>query len=376
LRHLGVFFPNTIEASLYRIPAQFPGFFRDICRKDLLVTKRRIGVNRLPSLLRFVAVVVLLMSVLPARAQQSAVRLPDIYVTITEGTHVISIHVLHKIGAQPNKVPVLLIHGTWGNAQTWDFPGRSVMDYLAVRGYDVYALDLRGMGGSDNPGYDKIEIPNRVNDAAAVANYLLTSTGRKPVVMGWSGGGVVTEFLAASDPQGQLLAGVGLLSVAPAGFNVPLDLQPALLGALSHPSFTPSRDQVNEIVFGTDPITGKPTISSDALTALTTAPYLQADSVKVLVQETELCPVIAFFIAPGLVSSCPVPALGNIHVPALVVDGALDLVVGEDRAQAVFNALGSTNKQLVIFPRNSHGWFLEDNDDSTMRVFDRFLSQF
>jgi len=26
-----------------------------------------------------------------------------------------------------------------------------VMDYLAVRGYDVYALDLRGMGTSDHP---------------------------------------------------------------------------------------------------------------------------------------------------------------------------------------------------------------------------------
>jgi pimeloyl-ACP methyl ester carboxylesterase len=34
----------------------------------------------------------------------------------------------------PTKVPVLLIHGTWGNAQTWDFPRRSVMDYLASGG--------------------------------------------------------------------------------------------------------------------------------------------------------------------------------------------------------------------------------------------------
>ena len=64
------------------------------------------------------------------------------------------------------------------------------------------------------------------------------------------------------------------------------------------------------------------------------------------------------------------------HVPALVVDGALDPLVGVDRAQALFNALGSTNKQLVIFPRNSHGWFLEDNHDANLRVVDRFLTQF
>jgi esterase/lipase len=60
----------------------------------------------------------------------------------------------------------------------------------------------------------------------------------------------------------------------------------------------------------------------------------------------------------------------------LVVDGSLDPLVGEDHAQVLFNALGSTNKQLMIFPRNSHGWFLEDNHDATMRVLDRFLSQF
>jgi alpha-beta hydrolase superfamily lysophospholipase len=67
---------------------------------------------------------------------------------------------------------------------------------------------------------------------------------------------------------------------------------------------------------------------------------------------------------------------GNITVPALVVDGALDLLVGEDLAQRLFGLLGSTNKQLIVFPRNSHGWFLEDNHDATMRVFGRFLSQF
>jgi len=36
------------------------------------------------------------------------------------------------------------------------------MDYLAVRGYDVYALDLRGMGGSvPAPGTPPDLFPNR-----------------------------------------------------------------------------------------------------------------------------------------------------------------------------------------------------------------------
>ena len=86
---------------------------------------------RLPSrVLRFLALAMFVMSILPARAQQSVVQLPDIYVTSDN----YSIHVSHKAGAHPSKVPVLLIHGTWVNSQTWDFPGRSVMDYLAARG--------------------------------------------------------------------------------------------------------------------------------------------------------------------------------------------------------------------------------------------------
>jgi pimeloyl-ACP methyl ester carboxylesterase len=248
-------------------------------------------VNRLPSLLRFVAVVVLLMSVLPARAQQSVVRLPDIYVTSDN----YSIHVSHKAGAQPSKVPVLLIHGSWGNAQTWDFPGRSVMDYLAARGYDVYALDLRGMGASI-PGpvgpadYFPIDIPGRVRDAAAVAGYIRNNTGRVPVVIGWSQGGVITGLLAASDPRHQLAAAVGLLSTAPGGFVIPGDL--LLSGEVNRILITafpealaPSQSDIDEIIFGTDPITGKSTISLDALTTFSTPPLLQPESSIAIVQE-------------------------------------------------------------------------------------------
>ncbi|PYU20290.1 MAG: hypothetical protein DMG30_21545 [Acidobacteria bacterium] len=324
----------------------------------------------------------LLMSILPARAQESVVRLPDIYVTSDN----YSIHVSHKAGAQPSKVPVLLIHGSWGNSQTWDFPGRSVMDYLAVRGYDVYALDLRGMGGSlPSPkipsDYLPIDIPGRVRDAAAVAGYIRDHTRRVPVVIGWSLGGLTAGLLAASDPQHQLAAGVGLLSTAPAGFVIPKDLflsgevQNILFSAFPE-ALMPSPSDIDEIIFGTDPITGKPTISSDALTTFSAPPLLQLESSIAIVQEAEICPAFLGAV-PGL-TVCPARAVpwGNIAVPALVVDGYLDKLVGVNLSRALFDSLGSANKQLIVFPRNSHGWFLEDNHDATVRVFDRFLSQF
>ena len=318
--------------------------------------------HRLPvRLLRFIAPAVFVMSTLPVHAQQPAVQSSDFHVRTMDG---VSIHVHRKVGAAPKKVPVLLIHGTWGDGRTWDFPDRSVMDHLAVQGYDVYALDLRGMGSSDHPPYLTIDIVNRVNDAAAVASYIVATTGRAPVVMGWSQGGVITGLLAASAPQ--LVTGVGFFSVPEDGFSVPQDLLPVLLGIISSgvDHFLPTLDEIREVAFGTDPITGKPTISADALATFFS------------LSEPDSVPAIEEQASPLFFNLALVPAWPAIHVPALVVDGALDPLVGVDRAQALFNALGSTNKQLVIFPRNSHGWFLEDNHDANLRVVDQFLSQF
>lgn len=329
-------------------------------------------------LLRFLTVTLVAFCALPAHAQV-AVQSSPFTVNTSDG---VRIYVNHKFGPAPLKIPVLLIHGTWVNAGAWDFPGRSVMDYLATRGYDVYALDMRGMGHSDNPGYANIDISSRVEDARAVAFQIRANTGQAPVVIGWSQGGLITGLLATSHPE--LVAGVGLLSTAPSGFSVPnfQDVQKdlntlitALLSGIPVVSFVLTPNEANEVVFGTDPITGKPTISPDALATFTSPQFLQPDSVQAIFEIVQT-PTCLFFQSLGLVKACPVVPWKNINVPALVVDGDLDPLAGEVDAAALFAALGSKNKQLIVFPRNSHGWFLEDNHDATDRVFDQFLSQF
>src|SRR5437660_8976204 len=117
----------------------------------------------------------LVMSVLPAHAQV-AVQTSDFSVTTADAAAVV-IHVHHKFRPGPIRIPVLLIHGTWGNSGTWDFPGRSVMDYLAVRGYDVYALDLRGMGLFQvrGPPSSRVDMFSRVTDAIAVHQHCVAT---------------------------------------------------------------------------------------------------------------------------------------------------------------------------------------------------------
>ena len=265
--------------------------------------------------LEILGAAMILMSILPARAQEPVVQSSDFNLTTIDG---VSIHVHQKIGAHPSKVPVLLIHGTWGDGRTWDFRNRSVIDHLAVHGYDVYALDLRGMGLSDHPrNYFTIDILNRVSDAVTVASYIVAHTGRAPVAVGWSQGGVITGILAASYPQ--LVAGVGLFSVAPHGFSVPPQFVPLLQSILASgvDRFLPMQSEINQVVFGTDPLTGKSTMSPDA--EATFYSISEADSVQAIGEE----------VTPAFFNAVLVPAWPTIHVPALVVDGSLDPLVGE-----------------------------------------------
>jgi pimeloyl-ACP methyl ester carboxylesterase len=330
---------------------------------------------RLPSrVLRFLALAVFVGSISPAHAQdpvpcvpqpepqQPVIQCSDFHITSDS----YFIHVRRKVGAQPSKVPVLLIHGSWGNALTWDFPGRSVMDNLAVRGYDVYAMDLRGEGDSKPLAgpvdYSQIDLLNRKADAAAVAIYIKTSTGRLPVVIGWSQGGVVAGMLAVASssslPTPPLVAGVGLFSVAPAGFTVPPQFIPLLPQLLAGPSVFLMENEVNGLVFG-------PLMSVDAENTFYALSAPDTDS-TLAIEEAASQAFFSYFLRWNLIT-----------VPALVVDGALDPLVGEDLSVQLFGALtGTTNKRMMIYPRNSHGWFLEDNHDETVRVFDQFLSQF
>lgn len=318
--------------------------------------------HQLRRLLCRVAVVAALLGFAVATQAEEQIVSSDFFVTTADGT---GIHVHRKAGAHPTKVPVLLVHGTWGDGRIWDFPGRSVMDYLASRGYDVYALDMRGMGLSDHPAnYGTIHLASRVQDVAAVAGYIAATRERAPVVIGWSQGAVITGLFAASAPP--LVSGVGLLSAPGDGFFVPPSMLPLLASVVASgvDRYLPAPEIIYAIAFGFDPVTGNPTISPDVFASFVL--QCEPDSMQALLE----------LLSPDYFNAAVAPAWHAISAPALVVDGGQDAFVGESRAQALFNALGSQRKQLIILPRNAHTWFLEDNYNSTMRTFDRFLSQF
>ncbi len=287
----------------------------------------------------------------------------EVIVESADGVAVAVHHAARRDGCR--KQPVLLVHGTWGSAQTWDFPDRSVMDRLARRGYDTYAVDLRGMGDSPVDGtLWAVGLPERMLDVLAAATHVRAVTGRAPVIIGWSQGGMVTAMAVAHFPG--IAAGVAFLGVPGNGIY----LDPALVPVLQEVAtsgldrWLPPPDLLYAIVFGWDPITGKPTMSAEAFAEFYA--MSRADSVLSLLQ----------MASPDFYTAVVTPSFAQITVPALVADGALDAFVGADRARDLYDLLGSTDKELVVFPRNAHGFFLEDNYAATQRVFDEFLDRF
>ncbi|MXW25769.1 MAG: lysophospholipase [Dehalococcoidia bacterium] len=96
--------------------------------------------------------------------------------------------------------PLLFVHGSCHGAWCWD---EHFLPYFAERGFDSYALSLRGHGESSGPGSLRwTSIAAYVADVEAVAADLRA----EPVVIGHSlGGYVVQKYVEKHDPPGAVL---------------------------------------------------------------------------------------------------------------------------------------------------------------------------
>src|SRR5262245_44972948 len=96
---------------------------------------------------------------------------------------------------------VVLVHGrTWSSLPDFDLVtpdgSASLMDALVEHGYAAYALDLRGYGGSPRDPSGFLTPTRAADDVHAALAQVAKTTGRKPVLFGWSRGAAVAELTA------------------------------------------------------------------------------------------------------------------------------------------------------------------------------------
>lgn len=106
---------------------------------------------------------------------------------------------------RPGLPKVVLVHGFAQNRYTWHSTRRSMSAWLAVEGFDVWNLELRGHGGSKSRGGAE-RFGDYVDDAAHVAEQL----GEPAFWVGHSLGGAVAYAGATQFPM-RGVVGIGAL---------------------------------------------------------------------------------------------------------------------------------------------------------------------
>lgn len=118
------------------------------------------------------------------------------------------LEVLHRgPPREPRPTPLLFVHGSYISAWCWE---EHFLPYFAARGYEAYALSLRGHGGSS--GHDRLPWLS-VRDYVADLKQVFDALPRPPVLIGHSMGGfVIQKFL-----ERQVCPAVALLASVPPG---------------------------------------------------------------------------------------------------------------------------------------------------------------
>ncbi|MCK6522003.1 lysophospholipase [Myxococcota bacterium] len=121
--------------------------------------------------------------------------------------------------------PVVLVHGFAQNRYTWDCTDRSMAAWLAVQGWDVYNLELRGHGLSRPPqGLSGERFADYVQDVARVAR----AFDGQAFFVGHSLGGAASYGAATLAPMRGVVGIGALFQFAQANWLL------KLLGLISH----------------------------------------------------------------------------------------------------------------------------------------------
>ncbi|MCI0521536.1 MAG: alpha/beta fold hydrolase [Chloroflexi bacterium] len=233
--------------------------------------------------------------------------------------------------SQGERLPVVLLHGAGGNYLSWP------SEIRRMAGCHVFAVDLPGHGKSAGRGHQTIAAY-----AAAVMEWLAELQIPRAVLAGHSMGGAIALTLALEYPG--LALGLALF-----GSAARMAVNPVLIEETASP--TTFHNAVEKIIAWSFSPQAEANLTGQA------AARLEATRPSVLHGDFLACD--GFDVTARL---------GEIHVPALVVCGALDKMTPPRSAQFLADAL--PRARLEIIPEAGHQVMLERPDESAQVLAD------
>jgi pimeloyl-ACP methyl ester carboxylesterase len=234
-------------------------------------------------------------------------------------------------GSAARSTPLLFVHGAWHGAWCWE---KYFLDYFAARGWNCHALSLRGHGASE--GRERLRW-SRIADYVADVAEVAASLPKRPVIIGHSMGGAVTQkYLEKhSAPAAALLA-----SVPPAG------VLPTVLHLIRHHPgiFLQMNLRMSLYPMVATPALARQWFFSEAL------PEAELMEYHAQLQDEAYAGFLDM-LAFNLAKPSRVPRL-----PLLVLGAERDTVFTVPQVQATAAAYGT---QATIFPDMAHDMMLE-----------------
>jgi len=297
------------------------------------------------------------------------------------------LHNKHPAVAGPNlrRHVVLFVHGaTFPASSTFDvaLPGPdsthvSWMDELARQGFDVYALDIRGYGGSTRPpamsqppeaNAPFARAADAVRDIGAAVDFILARRKSRGITLiGWSWGTTTTAAYAAEQPD-KVRA---LVLVSP----VWLGVQPPQYRGAYRTSTRESarafaiagipRDRIDEIA---------PPASFDAwwTATLATDPEGARQTPPVVRSPNGVLQDFKELWAAGKPNYDP----AKILAPTLLLVGEWDVVTPPAMAQGLFTQLSNAReRRLIQFSEATHFLIIEKHRMRLIREVQNFLDE-
>lgn len=238
---------------------------------------------------------------------------------------------------------ILLVHGSGVGWCYWDVPIRdySIMNYLAEKGLDVYAVECRGYGKSTKPNGMEITARSISEDLRSV----LIDIGERSKVSkvslaGHSSGGTV--LMVAGGMYSALIDRMVLIGTPYKKMN-PQFLEYAQM--VINMAREPGKDYVPNLHY------------QDIENRLDENEEDVVDWYKKTVQKQY--GTIPGGLFPDILENPGIPHVPTLEVPTLIFNGSNEYVVDSEDAMALYRELGTPDKCLMIQPESYHLPFLE-----------------
>lgn len=275
---------------------------------------------------------------------------------------------------------VLFLHGaTFPGSATFDLPldGGSWMDFMARRGYDVYALDLRGYGKSTRPPQmgepaeanpPLVTTATALRDVSKAVDFILSRRSlERLVVVGWSWGATLAGSYSAE--AGSRVERLVLYSPQWLRDDGPPADALAKLGAWRTVPLASLRDRWIREVPDKE---RRELIGDQAINAFLAALEAAAPEQGALKVPNGAVADVLTHWAQGK----PIWSPARISAPTLVIQGEWDVETPPDMGLSVFAALtGTTAKRYVMVGEGTHTLMLEKNRQHLYRAVQAFLEE-